>query len=82
MTLIIFSPDFNTHLEHIEAVLIRLKEANLKLKVSKCTFAKTKIRFLGHVVSGEGIQIGPTKMRVVKEYPIPTDLKRLRMFLG
>ena len=49
--IIIYSSTFEEHLEHLEAVFERLEQHNLKLKASKCEFFKTKVSYLGHVVS-------------------------------
>ena len=57
--ILIFSPDNKTHLEHLEVVFQRLREADLKLKASKCNFFKKHIQYLGHLVSGEGIETTP-----------------------
>ena len=54
--ILIFSPDNKTHLEHLKVVFQRLREADLKLKASKCNFFKKHIQYLGHLVSGEGIE--------------------------
>ena len=51
--IIIYSSTFEEHLERLGAVLPRLKEHNLKLKATKCEFFKTKVSYLGHVVSEE-----------------------------
>ena len=46
---IIFSETEEQHLKHIQIVLTRLKQANLKLKKSKCAFFKKELHYLGHI---------------------------------
>ncbi len=48
--LIICSKDGDSHLAKLEAVLLKLREAGLKAKLTKCEFLKSKITFLGHTV--------------------------------
>ena len=80
--ILIFSPDNKTHLEHLELVFQRLREADLKLKASKCNFFKKHIQYLGHLVSGEGIEPLPEKLEAVRKMPPPTTPKEVRQFLG
>jgi len=78
----IFSRIPEQHLVRLEQVLERLRRVNLKLKPSKCCLMQGKVNFLGHVISGEGIATNPEKVRLVKEWPTPRDLRQLRSFLG
>ena len=80
--IVIFSPTFEDHLQHISQVFDRLREANLKLKPKKCHFACPQVNYLGHIVSANGIAADPKKLEVVKNFPIPTNIKELRSFLG
>jgi hypothetical protein len=50
------------HAEHLRIVLSRLREHKLYAKFSKCEFWLKKVSFLGHVLSGEGISVDPTKV--------------------
>ena len=80
--IIIFSKDISQHLERLEEVLQRLKNANLTLKPSKCHFFKKQVEFLGHIVSEEGVKTDPMKIKAVQEWPIPRRVKDVRSFLG
>ena len=80
--ILIFSPDNKTHIKHLEIVFQRLREADLKLKASKCNFFKRHIQYLGHLVSGEGIEPLPEKLESVRKMPPPTTPKEVRQFLG
>ena len=80
--ILIFSQDNETHLKHLKEVFQRLREADLKLKASKCNFFKKHIQYLGHLVSGEGIEPLPEKLESSKEMPPPTNPKEVRQFLG
>jgi Reverse transcriptase (RNA-dependent DNA polymerase) len=53
---VVFSKDFKSHLEHLEIVFNKFREEGLKLKLSKCHFAKKEAEYLGHVVSAEGVR--------------------------
>ena len=79
---VIFSSSEWEHLYHFEQVLQRLREAGLKLKGKKCEIARTQVRFLGHVISQEGIQPDPEKIEKVKACEYPTSVKQVRQFLG
>ena len=59
---LIFSPDIETHLKHIRQVFERLRRAGLKMKKEKCNFLKAHIQYLGHLISGEGIEPVPEKL--------------------
>ena len=80
--IIIFSSTFEEHLEHLEAVFARLKEHNLKLKASKCEFLKSEVKYLGHVVSEEGVKTDPEKLDALRSWPVPGNVKDVRTFLG
>jgi hypothetical protein len=53
-----------------------------KIKMSKCTFAQQEIRYLGHVISAQGVSTDPSKVAAVANWPTPTNVRELRGFLG
>ncbi|CAF4396540.1 unnamed protein product [Rotaria sp. Silwood2] len=80
--IIVYSSSFTDHLNHLELVLQQIQQSGLTLKINKCHFCKTHLKYLGHIVSKEGIRPDPDKLRAVQEYPVPTKLKAVRTFLG
>lgn len=73
---VVFSATFEEHLKRLRRVFERLREANLKLKPTKC------LQFLGHMISAEGLSPLPEKCEAVKNFPTPTKVKEIRAFLG
>lgn len=80
--ILIFSNSFQEHKQRLEAVFQRLKDNNLKLKPSKCHFFKEKVKYLGHVVSINGVETDPDKISTLKDWPVPKNLDDVRKFLG
>ncbi len=78
----VHSDHWHNHLQHLEAVLSRLREVNLKLNPSKCYFAAGSVVFLGHVVSKEGTRPDPSKIDGVRGFSAPTTVVNVRSFLG
>ena len=62
---LIFSPNPETHLKHVEMFFRSLRKANLKLKASKCSYLKQHIQYLRHLISEGGIQPVPEKLESV-----------------
>ena len=73
--IIIFSKSFEEHLAHMDLVFTRLREANIKLKVSECHFAYPQVTYLGHIVSRNGIQPDPVKSVLCGNFQSPRKLK-------
>lgn len=80
--IIVPGSSFDECITRLEHVLERLLNANLKLKPSKCVFFQKRVKFLGHIVSEDGISTDPEKIKAVKEWPIPRNVKHVRSFLG
>ena len=80
--IIVFSQTFEQHLKHLEDIFQRLREANLKLKPSKCIFVHKTVEFLGHVVSSKGVQPNPSKVDLIKSFLPPKNTKQVKQFLG
>jgi hypothetical protein len=78
----VHSVEWQAHLQHLEVVLSRLREVNLKLNPSKCCFAAASVVFLGHIVSKEGTRPDPSKIDAVRKFPMPTTVINVRSFLG
>jgi hypothetical protein len=79
---LIFSRDPEEHLSHLRQVLNLLRQHKLYAKLSKCEFNKPELRFLGHVIGREGIAVDPSKIDVIRKWPVPKDVSELRAFLG
>jgi len=78
----VHSEEWQDHLQHLGAVLSKLREVNLKLNPNKCCFAAGSVVFLGHVVSKEGTRPDPSKVDAVRGFPAPTTVTNVRSFLG
>ena len=80
--IIVFSRTPEEHIHRRRAVFEKLKAVDLKLKPSKCDFFKKEIKYLGHVVSEQGVSTDPDKIKAVTEWPEPTTVTEVRSFLG
>lgn len=80
--LIVFSETLEQHEERLMRVLNRLKEFGLKLSPEKCHFFKKSVKYLGHVVSENGVETDPEKISALTTWPQPHNIKELKSFLG
>ena len=80
--IIIFSKSFEDHLRDVSLTLDRLIEANLQLKPSKCHFFQEKLKYLGHVVSEQGVAPDPAKIAAIVEMKRPKNVTDIKAFLG
>ena len=70
------------HDMNLQKCLEILKENNLTLNESKCTWKATEVMFYGHTISQEGIRPNISKVKAVKEFPSPRNPKEVSSFLG
>ncbi|KAJ3697247.1 hypothetical protein LUZ61_000952 [Rhynchospora tenuis] len=80
--ILIYSCSLETHLQHLHQVFQILRDNQLFVKSSKCTFAASEIAFLGHIISAVGVAADPSKLSAVSAWPLPTNQRQLRSFLG
>lgn len=80
--IVVFSVDFESHFEALNAVLERLREHGFTLKLSKCLFFSNRITYLGHVIEEGRVTVEPQKVEAIANYPPPTDLKKLQRYMG
>jgi hypothetical protein len=69
------------HLKHVDMVFARLQQHSLRVKMSKCDWAKLEVKFLGHVIGHGTVRPDPAKIQVIKNWPIPRNLKGLQVVL-
>ena len=80
--ILIYSRTEEEHLQHVRAVLRRLKERKLYGKLSKCEFMQREVEFLGHRIGADGLRVAPDKVSGVREWPQPMSVTEVRSFLG
>lgn len=80
--ILIYSPSWHEHLIHIQAAFDVLQKHSLFVKLGKCSFGKTKVEYLGHIIIQKGVTTYPSKVHVMRDWPTPQNLKELRGFLG
>ena len=80
--IICFSKTFEEHLEHLHLIFERLEKAGLKLKPPKCSFAKTEVKYLGHVIAPGEIRPDPSNIAKIRDLEPPTTVKGVRELVG
>lgn len=79
---LIHSSTFMQHLKNLNEVFEAYKKAGLRLNPKKCKFLQSRIDYLGHTVSAQGIEPQAGYLEVIKEWPVPTSLKDIEVFMG
>ncbi|XP_027133599.1 uncharacterized protein LOC109140921 [Larimichthys crocea] len=80
--IVVFSSSISQHLQRLEVVLSRLQRENLKVKLEKCAFFQKEVRYLGHIISNQGVSTDPAKIEAVAKWQRPRHVSELRSFLG
>ncbi|GJY39717.1 putative nucleotidyltransferase, ribonuclease H [Tanacetum coccineum] len=80
--ILVFSKSKEEHEDHLRTVLQILRQEKLYAKFSKCEFWLSRVAFLGHIVSSEGITMDPAKVEAITKWPRPTSVTEVRSFLG
>jgi hypothetical protein len=80
--LIITRRTLDKHLQNMETVLTRLRDAGLKVNAAKSLFCAHEIEYLGYILTREGIKPQSKKVQVILRLNPPNNVKELRHFLG
>lgn len=80
--IILVTPTFEKHLEILAEIFKRIRAANLTLNREKCQLCRRELKYLGYVVSEEGLRVDPEKVKSILEMPIPRSQKEVRQFVG
>jgi hypothetical protein len=80
--ILVYSPDMQSHLSHLDITLSILRQHQLAAKRSKCVFGVSHVEYLGHVISAEGVATDPSKFTAIAEWETPQTVTQLRSFLG
>ena len=80
--ILVYSKTWEEHEQHLRIVLQTLREHQLYAKKEKCDFWLTEVKFLGHVISGQGISVDPAKIETVLQWERPKNVAEIRSFLG
>lgn len=80
--ILIYSKSWEEHISHMKQVFDLLHQHNFKVKLSKCSFAKQELSYLGHVISHKGVATDPSKVDIIQQWPTRSNAKEVRSFLG
>ena len=80
--ILVCSETWEEHLQVLSTVFTRLKDCNLKLKISKAEFCKEKLTYLGHTISEDGITPCASNVAKLKNYPSPKTLRETQRLMG
>jgi len=76
------SRTWEEHREHILFIILRLNELNLRIKPSSIKIGHSHMKCLGHLISANGIEIDPDKLKTIAAWELPGIGKDLARFLG
>jgi len=80
--ILIYSSSMEEHVEHLRKVFQRLRESKLYAKLEKCKFRVTKVNFLEHKITQEGLMMDDHKVKAIFDWEPPNSVPTLRSFLG
>ena len=80
--ILVYGATREEHDERLREVLQRLRDLGMTLNPEKCSFAKSSVKFLGHMIDSEGIKPDPDKVSAIEKFTTPSCIGDVRRFLG
>ncbi|WKA00247.1 hypothetical protein VitviT2T_018626 [Vitis vinifera] len=80
--ILIYSPTWEQHLEHVQLTLAVLRQHQFYVKMSKCAFGKQELEYLGHIITHRGVKVDEKKIEAMVAWPRPSNITELHGFLG
>jgi len=80
--ILIYLEDPLEHHMHVQKVLQRLRDAGLQVDIKKCEFGVLRTKYLGFIISTNGIEVDPDKVAVVRDWKAPKTVRGIQSFLG
>ena len=80
--ILIYSENEDDHIALVKRVLSHLQEHKLAIALEKCEWHKSKVNFLGYIISADGVEMGQEKIKTVLEFDAPETVKDIQSFLG
>jgi len=80
--IVIYGPSLVEYNKRLTTVLHRLRDSNLKLHPDKCEFLRKEVFYLEYIITENGISSDPSKLKAVKNFPIPKKVKDIQAFIG
>ena len=80
--ILVMSKNPESHLDNLRKVFLKLREHRFQVKMSKCKFFASQVKYLGHILSKDGIQADPAKVKTLVDWQIPTNGTGMLQFLG
>lgn len=80
--IVVISATLDEHITQLREVFSRLRKYSLQLQPPKCEFLRHEVKYLGHIITENGVKPDPEKISCVMNYPIPSNAKEVKSFLG
>lgn len=80
--ILVFSKSFEEHIDHLKQLLDAISEEGFRLKFSKCNFAQSSVKYLGHIIEHNSVTPIKDNLIAIRNFPTPTTQKQVRQFIG
>ena len=80
--ILIYSENYEKHIELVKKVLARLEEHRLAISLKKSAFHLPSVEFLGYIVALEGVTMSERKVEFIKKWRSPRSVKEVQIFIG
>ena len=80
--IVVFSSNIDDHMVHLNTLFSRLRVFNLKIKPIKTQICRRRLQLLGHIISGNGLEIPEEKVKAIRNLPDPKNYKQAQSTLG
>lgn len=70
-----------SHIKRLRHIFCKISKSGMTLKFSKCEFIRQNIKFLGHIITSDGMTLIPNKLKAIHEFPNSRSKKELQSFI-
>ncbi|KAM0708516.1 hypothetical protein Q7P35_005168 [Cladosporium inversicolor] len=79
---LIYSETLEEHQGHVRKVLLKLRDAGLPVDIEKCEFHVQEVKYLGLIITPDGLKMDPVKVEAVQTWETPRSVRDIQAFLG